>query len=893
MKQLAGVEAGRRRRRALHVDHQVSADRPHQGRDGRRRVGRADRRRQTAAAEDRREESGREEEGFWPQQPHEVDERRQERTAGRGIGRCSRSRRRSPGEGRRQPEPCQSRHLAGRRRRLQEGDRLAPRAISVIVGVALLVTSLGLRRATINRHIRGRLLLSDESLRRLHADGGQPLLAFSSERHPADLEAINWLVIVVRRRQPRRCALASIRGASIGFPIAFQTSSRTRSSSRCSRSVATLILRDRVMATTAVGAVVIGLALQDTLGNLFAGLAIQVEKPFRVGDWVTIGGQDGMVSEITWRATKMRTKAGNFVVVPNSVLARDTITNYCEPTRSLRLQVEVGRQLRGAAERRQVGHSRSAEERAGDPATSACPRCCWSTSAQLVDHLSRAVLGRAISMPTIARRISCARSSITRSSATTSPFRTRSRWRCRPKREACRRCAASSAPTHSRRSRCSLRCRPTSAPHCLRWRSRCSTQPAKRSFVRVRPAGRSSSSFAAKRAVTLAGTSGEVARLRAGDVFGEMSLLTGEARTATVTAVNRLRSGRDRRRRIPLGGAGQSVRSSSTSQVSQPRDAKSSTAIANRTRQPRRPQKRAIPARTGPSLPAPLDSELPDLKTGGLQECWRIDAYRSAHNLVILQPATLRLLYTDPTPQNTRACNGRIDAFRCRTVAGIPSRCCWRRRALPSCGCSCGAYSQCGCSRRSGASDRLRVAAERAAAQSHRLAQTSAALGHARTSTDAIATAIHEPLHWLRAGSGVFMLLSDDRRRLTVARAVGYRLDHRDSWEDRSVGRGLALQRVAAPTDARRHQVCRKPSSRVRRMVERRPVERRTRRPSCFRSPSTARSSGFFRSTSTRPGSFQPTITSTSRCCAPAPPRRCSGCGGTKRSSRLASTRRA
>ena len=46
-------------------------------------------------------------------------------------------------------------------------------------------------------------------------------------------------------------------------------------------------------ATTAVGAVVLGFALQDTLGNLFAGLAIQIEKPFRVGHWVTIGGIDG------------------------------------------------------------------------------------------------------------------------------------------------------------------------------------------------------------------------------------------------------------------------------------------------------------------------------------------------------------------------------------------------------------------------------------------------------------------------------------------------------------------------------------------------------------------------------------------------------------------------
>ena len=77
----------------------------------------------------------------------------------------------------------------------------------------------------------------------------------------------------------------------------------------------------------------------------------------------------------------------------------------------------------------------------------------------------------------------------------------------------------------------------------------------------------------------------------------------------------------------------------------------------------------------------------------------------------------------------------------------------------------------------------VRLVAERATAQSHRLAQTSTAFGHAGTSTDAIATAIHEPLHWLRAGSGVFFLLSEDRQRLTVSRAVGYNLDHRESWK--------------------------------------------------------------------------------------------------------------
>jgi signal transduction histidine kinase/ActR/RegA family two-component response regulator len=83
-----------------------------------------------------------------------------------------------------------------------------------------------------------------------------------------------------------------------------------------------------------------------------------------------------------------------------------------------------------------------------------------------------------------------------------------------------------------------------------------------------------------------------------------------------------------------------------------------------------------------------------------------------------------------------------------------------------------------------------RVAAERAAAQSHRLAQSTAAFGHARTSADAMATAIHESLHWLRAAAGVFFLLGEDRRTLTVASAVGYSLDERDSWDIADWGDG-------------------------------------------------------------------------------------------------------
>jgi CRP-like cAMP-binding protein len=88
--------------------------------------------------------------------------------------------------------------------------------------------------------------------------------------------------------------------------------------------------------------VVVGFALQDTLGNLFAGLAIQIEKPFRVGQWIHVGDRDGQVQEITWRATKLRTKDGEFLVVPNSIMSKDPVLNYSEPTLENVVSVEVG-----------------------------------------------------------------------------------------------------------------------------------------------------------------------------------------------------------------------------------------------------------------------------------------------------------------------------------------------------------------------------------------------------------------------------------------------------------------------------------------------------------------------------------------------------------------------
>ena len=94
--------------------------------------------------------------------------------------------------------------------------------------------------------------------------------------------------------------------------------------------------------SSAIAAAILGFALQDTLGNAISGIAIQIEKPFRVGHWITVGGFEGLVTEVTWRATKIRTKAGTQVIVPNSTIAKEAINNYSEPTAPTRLEIEVG-----------------------------------------------------------------------------------------------------------------------------------------------------------------------------------------------------------------------------------------------------------------------------------------------------------------------------------------------------------------------------------------------------------------------------------------------------------------------------------------------------------------------------------------------------------------------
>lgn len=99
-----------------------------------------------------------------------------------------------------------------------------------------------------------------------------------------------------------------------------------------------------LLTTSALLTAIIGLSLQDTLGNLFAGLALQTEHPFGLGDWICYDQNPdhvGQVVEINWRATKVRTLDRVELTIPNGQLARSSILNYSQPTPLIRRSIHV------------------------------------------------------------------------------------------------------------------------------------------------------------------------------------------------------------------------------------------------------------------------------------------------------------------------------------------------------------------------------------------------------------------------------------------------------------------------------------------------------------------------------------------------------------------------
>ena len=401
------------------------------------------------------------------------------------------------------------------------------------MGLALFVLSVVLRGASLNRHVRNRAGASALCF------GAYAVISLITARAPLDADLIGPLqsvhtlliifglvnLIVTLVVNPWRVDRVPDR-----FPNIVQDAIIIGLFAL----VAMLVVRREFLAATAAGAVIVGIALQDTLGNLFAGLAVQIDKPFKIGHWVNINGREGQVTEVTWRATRIRTKAGNLVIVPNNALAKETITNYSAPTPQFMFEVEVNASYDAApndvkaaihetlADEPAIDHTRPLEVLIGHFAESAIVYRVrvWTTDFPGDDRLRDAVRSRIYYA--------------FRRHHIVTPYPVQIHMHGRARRE-----DDVNRPALAAALKASTFCAgldDTQIGEVLEV-VRPVLHAAGEMIVREGDAGSSMFVIRAGEAqVMTAGHPDGLARLTAGDYFGEMSLLTGERRNATVVA---------------------------------------------------------------------------------------------------------------------------------------------------------------------------------------------------------------------------------------------------------------------------------------------------------------------------------------------------------------------
>ncbi|HEX4533986.1 MAG TPA: mechanosensitive ion channel family protein, partial [Rhizomicrobium sp.] len=112
-----------------------------------------------------------------------------------------------------------------------------------------------------------------------------------------------------------------------------------------------------IAAASGAVAFVLGIALQPVIQDLFAGLAINFEGSYTIGDWLTVYPPDieekfyGRVSGITWRSTLMTMEDGRLLMVPNRMLDSNPVMNHSRPQEAKRLEVEISVDVRVPSER--------------------------------------------------------------------------------------------------------------------------------------------------------------------------------------------------------------------------------------------------------------------------------------------------------------------------------------------------------------------------------------------------------------------------------------------------------------------------------------------------------------------------------------------------------------
>lgn len=97
-----------------------------------------------------------------------------------------------------------------------------------------------------------------------------------------------------------------------------------------------------VLATSAVLTVVIGFALQDILGDLFSGIALNLEESLRIGDWIKTGDYEGKIEQFRWRCIKILTIDNHLVLIPNRIAAKEEVERFGRASEPFALRLQIG-----------------------------------------------------------------------------------------------------------------------------------------------------------------------------------------------------------------------------------------------------------------------------------------------------------------------------------------------------------------------------------------------------------------------------------------------------------------------------------------------------------------------------------------------------------------------
>ena len=299
-----------------------------------------------------------------------------------------------------------------------------------------------------------------------------------------------------------------------------------------------------LLTITGVSGIVLGLALQDSLGNIIAGLALQIGRPFAVGDWLHIDNQHVQAVEINWRSTRFITNDEVQLDVPNQQIVRQTITNYHGGGSRHAMRFEIGIDCDTPPNRVKDALARATASAAGvlaEPAPMVFLKNFgdsaiiyevryWIDDHRLYNTISDAIRTniwytlrrQSIKTPYPVRTLQIERSHVSHTHRATGQH---------DRRDAICELLRNQALFQS-----------MGADHLKALVAHSPLQHYGQGEAIIREGAGGSSMFVlvsgeAGVTVETAGQSARVATLHSGDCFGEMSLLTGEKRSASVLAV--------------------------------------------------------------------------------------------------------------------------------------------------------------------------------------------------------------------------------------------------------------------------------------------------------------------------------------------------------------------